>query len=167
MRALRTDIGGRNEEIPWQVTLDVQVPLLHIASRMISAIGERRILHYLRRVLLRPQSAKCAADRWNDAWKERGIDGVDRYGAVNRPVVGSGRVVHQIVVGVQAEGNIVRDEKDSVASANNGFLIKAVRKTHAGRNVGPVEGNRGSARRHQKNIPSCARQTRNVGESRG
>ena len=52
MRTFRADIGCRYEDVPRQVALDVEVPLLHISGWMISHIGNGWILHHLTGVLL-------------------------------------------------------------------------------------------------------------------
>src|ERR1700728_115386 len=111
MGTFRADVGCRYEDVPRQVALDVKVPLLHISGWMISHIGNGGILHHLTGVLLGAQSAQRSANWRNDAGQEWCIDGVDWDGAVNRSVVRRGGVVHQIVIGVQTEGDVVRNEE--------------------------------------------------------
>src|SRR5215469_1084915 len=105
VRAFGTDIRGGNKEVVWQIPLNVEVPLLHIAYWVIVVIGDGEVLHDLCRILTGAERAKRTAYRWHHYGDERKIDGSARVSAVDSSCIRSRGIVHEVVVGVQAEGD--------------------------------------------------------------
>src|ERR1700692_170898 len=112
---------------------------------MIIQVGDGKVLYHLRRVLLSPEGAECPTNRGNYAGGGEGsVNGIHRNSSVNRSGIGSGRVIDQIVIGVEAERNIVGDPEDSVSSPNHGLRVKAVCESDTGSDFGSVFWNCGS-----------------------
>src|SRR6266404_2014689 len=156
--ALRTDIRRRHKETTRQISLDVQIPLLYVPSRVIAQVGDRKVLNRLRCVLLRANGAQGTADGRHDLRQKRGIDGVYWYSAVDCSGERRRRVIHQVVVRVQTEGDVVWNPKNPVAATNDGLLIQAVCKPHSRRNVGFVERNVSSfAGTYEEHVPTKPR----------
>jgi len=87
-----------------QIALNVQVPLLDVAFRMVVEIGDGKTLHNLRGVLLSSQNAESTANGRNDAGCREGcIDGVHGNGAIDRSGIGGSGVVDQVIVGIKTE----------------------------------------------------------------
>src|SRR5438309_2547181 len=140
-----------------QFPLYVQIPLLDIPVRMVSKTitGYREALHCLRYVLLSAERSQATANGRNNGRQKRRINRVCGHVAVNCSSIRSGRIVHRIVVRIEAEGNVVRNPEDPVAATNNGLGIEAVGKANSRRHFRSVEGNVSALTRRtdQENVP--------------
>ena len=98
VRALRTHISGGHKEVPGQVPLYVDIPLLYVGGRMVVVIGDGEVLDDLSGILLRTQGAQGTAYRRHDLREEGRVNCVYRYGTVNGTCVRGGGVIYEVVV---------------------------------------------------------------------
>src|SRR5258706_5933995 len=94
--------------------------------------GYREALHSLRHVLLSAERSQATANWRNNGRQKRRINCVCGHVAIHCSSKRRSRIVHRIVVRIEAEGNVVRNPEDPVTAANHGLGIYAIGKANSG-----------------------------------